>query len=91
MMVVETIVTTVMMMEVEMWYQIVLAYTTHDSFPHLLPLVPYSFEDTEGDRGDHTRHQEEEGRVDVGEPRAVKSRRRRAPRHRRQHPFLYLV
>lgn len=90
--IVRTIVTTIMMMmEVEVWHQIMLAYTAHDSFPHLLLLVPYPFEDADGDCGDHTRHQEEESGVDIGEPRAVEGRRRCAPRHRRQHPFLYLV
>lgn len=82
-------VTTVMEMDVR--YEVVLAYAAHDGLPHLLPLAPYSLGDADGDRDDHASHQQEEGGVNVGKPRAVKGRRCRAPRHLRQHPFLYLV
>lgn len=78
-------------MEMNMWYKMVLAYAAHDGLLHLLPLVPYPLGDADGDGDGHTRHQEEEGGVNIGKSRAVKGRRCRAPWHIRQHPFLYLV
>lgn len=80
-----------MMVEVDVRYQMVLAYAAHDRLPHLPPLVPYSLEDADGDRRQQTGHEQEEGGIDVGESGAVEGRGGRATRHLRQHPLGYTI
>lgn len=81
----------VMMVEVDVRYQIVLAHAAYDRFLHLPSLVPYPLEDTNRDRCKQTGNQDEEGGINVCESRAVESRRRQATRHLRQHPLGYPI
>ena len=61
-------------MKVDMRYQMMLAYTAHDGLVHLPALVPYPLDDADRNRREHARHQEKERGINVGESRTVKSR-----------------
>lgn len=81
----------VVLVEVEVRYEVVFAYTAHNRLSHLSSLVPHALEDTEGKSCEQASRENEEGGVDVSESRAVEGGQRRAARHRRQHLLRYPV
>lgn len=81
----------VVLVEVQVRYEVVLAYAAHNRLPHLPPIVPHPLQNAEGESREQTRREDEESRVDVGEPCAVEGGERRAVRHRRQHLLRYPV
>lgn len=61
----------VVLVEMEVRYEMVLAYAAHNRLSHLPPLVPHPLEDAECERREQTGREDEEGRIDVREPRAM--------------------